>query len=179
MSEFENIHPHPEWKRLLEAMESNIHGGVRRLYTYEELNAMAGIDLCSQRGRQQFHRFAKEALVKYSVHFENVRTEGYRMVNPNEHGNCAVVRVKRASRQMKSAKRIGSNVDYSGMSQAAITIHTDLMTRLSLLTQTVSAVLRPLRKIAQAVQDGRLPHPLRVDGPPKESVEGKKKSSIM
>lgn len=165
MSTSFNVHPHPEWRRLLEALTPELEIGQRRLFGYEELNTLAGIDVRSSKGRRQFLRFAREALLKYSTHFENVRNQGYRTVEPNEHGGCAVGRVKRARRQMRNAGRIAKNVQWEKLNANMITMHTDLIARIAMLTKTIGDTLRPLHKIAQSIQTGVLPHPLRVNGP--------------
>ena len=161
-----NVHPHPEWRRLLDNLGHDLEGGeFGRLYSYAELNEAAGVDIQANRGRRQFHRFQREALERYSVHFENVRNEGYETVEPSKQGQCAVKRVRKAGRQMKNAKRIGTHLQYDKLTANQITMHTDLMARIALLNETLKQALTPLRKIAAAVQTGVLPHPLRINGP--------------
>ena len=171
MSSF-NVHPHPEWRRLLDTLGHDLESGeFGRLYSYTELNEAAGVDIQTNRGRKQFHRFQREALVRYSVHFENVRKEGYETVDPSKQGQCAVKRVRKAGRQMKNARRIGTHVQYDKLNASMIAIHTDLMTRIARLDDTVKKALSPLRKIAAAVQTGVLPHPLRINGPASDHNE--------
>lgn len=78
--EMENqVHKHPEWKRLFEEIAPLVAAG-KTMFSYAELDEMAGVPIASSRGRRQFMRFQKEALGQWSVWFENVRGEGYRVV---------------------------------------------------------------------------------------------------
>lgn len=154
----QNIFKHPEWKRLLEAISSMLEIG--RLYTYEELSEMAGIDIRSLRGRAQFLHCAREVLERYHVHFENVRNQGYRIVQPREQSTCGMARVRSAGRKLKRAARITSRVRHENLTAEESRIMVDLSMRIAKLEISVKANTKELGRLARGVEMGRLPHPL-------------------
>jgi len=151
-----NSYPHPPWKRLYGALENNIHHGD--LVTYKDLGVLMGVDARTTKGRQQFLRCAKEFLLHHSLHFENVRLIGYRIVQPNEHIGCANRQVRKARRRIRFGMAIGTHVDFEQLTAEQRKFHTDALLRMSRLEETVTETLREVRKLAVAsVQQERLP----------------------
>lgn len=155
---FEQVHAHPEWKRLIEALSLKLEIG--KVYTYDELNELAGVDIRSNRGRRQFFHFAREILERESLHFENVRAEGYRVVHPKEQGSCAIRRVASARRKLKHGGQISSHVRGDMLSPEARAIAIDLSMRIARLEQVVVGQTKEIKRLARGVELGRLPHPL-------------------
>ncbi len=158
MNENENVYKHPEWKRLLEALGNKLEIG--RLYTYKELEEAAGVDIHKPRGRRQFLHFAAEVLERESLHFENVRTEGYRVVQPKEQASCGMRHVVRGKRQIRHARKIVSNVRYEHMTAQEKVIAIDLAIRIRRLEEVVVEQSKEIKKLSRGVEFGRLPHPL-------------------
>src|SRR5262245_22110957 len=97
-------HPHPEWKRLAEEIQPLLE--TCKAFSYELLQALAGIDIRTMRGRAQFERFRRYALDEWGLWFECERRQGYRAVDVAETPACAMQRMRRAKRQNARALAI-------------------------------------------------------------------------
>lgn len=101
----QQVHQHPEWKRLLEELTNRMSKDPdKRLYLYAELQEMAGIDIRTPRGRQQFDKFVRKCEKVLNISWANVMGVGYRIIEPNEHATYGVKRVQKARRQLKRGK---------------------------------------------------------------------------
>lgn len=108
------MHRHPEWKRLAAEIQPLLE--TTKAFSYELLKALAGIDIRSSRGRQQFDRFRRHALDEWGLWFECERTEGYRIVDVAETPGCSVQRMRRAKRQNVKALAIAVKTRDEGAS---------------------------------------------------------------
>ena len=160
-SQMENVVRHPEWKRLYDELAGSLQ--FDQVIYYIRLSEAAGIDIRSPRGRQQFHRFAKEVLKMKQMHFENVPRVGYRVVRPEEHAKCASGRVKRARRRIRDGMRIAFNTALDAMSPEARRENANLIARLAQIETIVREQGRDIKRIAVAIETNRydrLPGPL-------------------
>jgi hypothetical protein len=148
-------HAHPEWKRLYEELRSRVEAG--QLWTYEELKELAGIDIRTSRGRQQFHRFAKEVLDALDLHFECERTKGYRVVKPNEQATYSLARVRRGQRQVKQAFRIVTHIRLDQMTPTERTLNANVAAHTGRILQQLSSEGRLLRKEERQLKRGERP----------------------
>lgn len=151
-----NTHPHPEWKRLLAEAAPLVTDG-KSDFSYEELNRLAGVDIRTSRGRQQFHRFAKAALKQWSVHFECVRNQGYRIVRTEQHAICASKRVKRAKRQLRRGRDIAVHTKIEELSAEQRRNHELVLAGIGAVLHQVSQQEQAIRKVAAAVETKQLP----------------------
>lgn len=104
---------HPEWKRLYDAMLPLLP--TKREYSYEELSALCGMDSTSQKGRAQCLRCFREIRKIHRLHFENVRREGYRIIQPDETPASMTRQNKLAGRRLRYALDIGVNARHEEM----------------------------------------------------------------
>ena len=109
------IKEHPEWRVIMTAMAPLIESG-KTIYSYSELKEIAGIDIQSSKGRQQFLRFRSEASAKFLVWFECQPGKGYRLIPAREHTSSAHLRVKRASKMTQWALNIVTNTRFDVLS---------------------------------------------------------------
>ena len=152
------IYRHPEWKRLYDEVEELLEPG--RLLTYEDLQAAAGIDIKTTKGRAQFHRFADHVLRTLNLHFENVPNVGYRIVLPSEHGRSAVNQINRAKRRVKKAGQIASHVRAEALTPQQISMLADIQARTGRIEQMLREQTKTTRKIADTMlRPERLPAP--------------------
>lgn len=145
------ISPHPERKKILEAIAPHIEAG-REFYSYEELEAITGIDCQSLRGRRQFLAFRKDALERFSVWFENERDKGYRMVKPNEHVDSASLRVKRAHRLQKRALAIVTNTRWESLTDHEKTKALSAQAIIGSLVQAGTEAVKRTRRISGEIE---------------------------
>ena len=148
-------HPHPEWKRLAEEIQPLLE--TTKAFSYELLKALAGVDIRTVRGRQQFERFRRYALDEWGVWFECERTEGYRVVDVSETPACSMQRMRRAKRQNARALAITVKTRDEGASAAVLAARRQLAASLGALmlaTENESKKMRPmLRQISAPSSD--------------------------
>lgn len=108
---------HPEWRVLVDSVKPLIDDGKTE-YTYDELKELGGIDVRTRSGRSQFLRFRRYALESWSLWFENVLNQGYRIVKAGEHCDSAVKRTKQAYRKSKLAMSILQNARHESMTKS-------------------------------------------------------------
>jgi len=99
----------PEWKALYDAILPLIQSG-QTAFTYEELNALSGLDVRSDRGRGQFYRFRRELLKIHQIWMENIPGSGYVIVDAKDQPYSAFKRVGSARRKVNMARAINNNV---------------------------------------------------------------------
>ena len=99
--------PHPEYKRLLESIKPLLDGGKTE-FGYEELEKLAGVDIRSVRGRNQWQRFRWKALDAWGVWFEFATGKGYYVAPIGEHPACAKGRIRRGERQVRKGGAIAA-----------------------------------------------------------------------
>lgn len=173
MNEPLNFYPHPEWKRLYEALEGEVTYG--QLLTYERIKEISGLDIMNPepkvatRARAQFQRWRREMLVKRQVHFEPVPKQGYRAVEPREQLPCGGNRVKRGWSRFKDAERIIINTRLDLLTDKERTANIEAQVHVQL-------VLEHAKERHHAITTGkmppRLPSPMldrfrsRVEPPP-------------
>lgn len=127
--QFENVHPHPEWKRAFEEIGKILEADLKRdFFAYDELRPIFGLDIRAPRGRKQFDRFNKECRAAWNIHFEVVRTEGYRIVRPQEHSACSLKRLQRGGRQVKRALHIAAHTKKHLLSSEELEKHETIET---------------------------------------------------
>jgi len=166
----ENVYRHPEWKRLYDAILPLVQKG-QKFFTYPELTKLAGIDAISDRGRKQVLRCFVELLRDRNLHFENVKNEGYRLVDSSEHASCGNVRLHRARRRVQVGREIVQHTDVGDLTAEQRTAAADVLVRLARVEETLKEHGIEIRKILARPE--RPPHPL-LDKNPDEKPRGVK-----
>jgi hypothetical protein len=153
----QNTYPHPEWKRLFQKVSEVLQeGNHENIFTYKELNEMAGIDIKSPRGRQQFERFNKECRSILSIHWENERNVGYRIVEAYEHAKCAVKRAKKAKKQMRKGKYILEATQLEKLTEEQKKINLTMISIFGAINQQLEIQSKGLSKIAAAIESPKM-----------------------
>ena len=161
VSALTTTHPHPEWKRLVANLEPLLN--VKSEFSYSELAELAGVDVQTTRGRSQLIRASREILQRWDKHLEVVRCKGYRVVDAAEHGICASRRVRKARRQLQTAKRIVEHTDLSSLSVSQKSQNLLLGAALGSILQSVKSVDRNVKKLAAYIQQAELPSAEQVE----------------
>jgi hypothetical protein len=149
------INPHPEWKRLIEAVLPLVESGKRE-FPYSELSSLGGVDVTTQRGRQQFLRFRKEASERFQIWFENVRCLGYRMVAAREHVESSSKRVVRSRRMVGQALRIVTNTKFDELSDAEKSAALSAQAAIGTLYLASKAAVKETRRMSGASEHPKL-----------------------
>ena len=99
------------WKKVYHRLKGMKPGDVLTYASLDEL--FPGME----RGSLQsvIRRAAKEFLEKDSRGLRNLRGEGYRVVDPEEHVQIARVHQTRSMRSLKRGHEVVTNVDFNGM----------------------------------------------------------------
>jgi hypothetical protein len=100
---------HPEWKRLLDGILTLLDAGETN-FSYDVLSELAGLDIRTPRGRQQFYKFRAEIQQSRRLWFENQPSFGYTVIAPDKHVKASKKRVQQGDRRLQVAKNI---VDYT------------------------------------------------------------------
>jgi len=150
----QQFHPHPEWKRLFTAVSPRVE--TQTEWTYRELSEMAGIDIRSPKGRQQFYRFQKEMLLTLQLCWEVVYGRGYRIIPAHETGIAVTKRVRSSGRRLKKAGMIGRNVRHDQLSREQLAAHHELLSKVAAIHQAVTETKREVRKLALAMEQPKL-----------------------
>lgn len=148
-------HVHPEWKRLFSEAGELIASG-KNTFTYDELKALAGVDVQTTRGRAQFIRFRKECLNKLCVWLENMRGEGYRVIRPNEHVESAALRVNRARRITRTALAIATNTKFEQLTDAEKSSALAAQSAIGTLYLASKTAVKETRRISGAMEHPKL-----------------------
>jgi hypothetical protein len=114
MSQFPVVR-YPEWKTLTDRIGPLLDQG-QSIFTYTELTELAGIDIRSSRGRQQFYRFRNHILRERRLWFEVVIGDGYQVIPANDQPRSASRRLDQSRRKMRMAKAINTFVRLEEMS---------------------------------------------------------------
>ena len=136
--EFQSVRRYPEWKGLYDAVIPLIDSG-QRAFSYDELSALAGMDIRSPQGRGQFYKFRRELLKNHQLWLENISKVGYGVIAPKDHPNAAYRRVSAARRRISTAKPINTNIRIE-----------DLTPEQRILQAATAAVLHELSKTFHA-----------------------------
>ena len=153
----EEAYRSPEWKRLFDKFcEVVATGSEQKVWTYEELEGMAGLDIRTPRGRQQFERFNRECRENLSLHFENVRTVGYRIVEASEHALCATRRIKKAKKQLKRGKHIAQATDITKLTAEQVNAVTLVAACIGTLTNELDKNTKAIKKLANVINQPKL-----------------------
>lgn len=155
----EGFHAHPESARLFNELASVLEPG--QLWSYQDLNAVAGIDIRTHRGRGQFYKFAKRVLLELKLHMECVPNKGYAVVKPNEHAICGLARAARAKRMVRKGLRITANARFDQMTESEAKENANLQVRLAALSGLMTKEVKAAQKEISGTQQKRLPHPLK------------------
>ena len=129
---------YPEWRELYDRALPLILGG-QTAFEYAELDALAGLDIRSDRGRGQFYRFRRELLKVHQLWMENVPKSGYIVIEAKDQPNSAYKRVGAARRKVTMANAINSNIRIE-----------DLTPEQRILQAATAAVLHELSKTFHA-----------------------------
>src|SRR5262245_57916381 len=148
MSEFTNpARPYPEWRELLAKLEPLVESKKR--YSYDELKDLCGLDVQHDaRGRAQFYKFRKHALVEWKVWFEVESGFGDVVYPAAEHSKSAVKRVRWAKRKVNMARAINEFAKLEEMTPAQLTIHAQTAALIEDLAHTFSSTSRKLSQVA-------------------------------
>lgn len=153
-----NIHPHPEWRRLLESTEELAVPG--RFFSFEELSELAGIDIRTSRGRSQLVKFRKHLLVERELWLENDLNKGYRIVEAKEHHRCAIGQLRRARRRIRMSAAIVSHTRLADLTDEQRKANADILVRLARIESSVRETQTEVRKLVVESEPKRLPSPL-------------------
>jgi len=148
------VYRHPEWKRLYDFLEPLLAEGM--MLTYDSIAEWMGLDPRTARGRTQFLRCKKEILVRLDLLCQNIRKEGYRVIQPNEHVTASRGQLDRGRRRIQEGVRILAHTRLGGLTAQQARIHADALVRTSRILNYVTVERRPIRKLEQ----GRLPSPI-------------------
>lgn len=143
---------HPEWKRLLDGIGPLIDGGETN-FSYDVLADLAGIDIRTPRGRQQFYKFRAEIQKTHRLWFENQPNFGYTVIEPQAHAKAAQRRVKQGKRKVGLAKDIVDYVQDEKLTEQQRLTHVAYAAVLSELSRTF---LSMSRKLATAASPKRI-----------------------
>lgn len=148
---------HPEWKRLFDAICIMVaENSDKKVFSYEELEMLAGIDIRTSRGRKQFERFNRECRSNLNIHWENVREKGYRIVESTEHAMCATRRIKKASKQLKRGKHIAESTDLSKLTTEQVKAVTLVAACIGILNQNLQENTKAIKKLANVMEQPKL-----------------------
>ncbi|HXA25631.1 MAG TPA: hypothetical protein VNW90_25410 [Acetobacteraceae bacterium] len=147
---------HPEWKRLLDGIGPLLDRGETN-FSYEVLGELAGVDIRTPRGRQQFYKFRAEMQQARRLWFENQPGYGYTVIEPQAHIKASQRRVKQGKRKVGLAKDIVDYVQDEKLTQEQRVTHVAFSAVLSELSKTF---LSMSRKLATAAS------PKRIDAKP-------------
>jgi len=166
---YPNVRAHPEWRVLFEQLADRLEPG--QFLPYEELKRIAGIDIRTTRGRQQFFRFAKELLEQKQLHLENQRNEGYTVAYPSQHAKCSQKQIRKGQRRMRHALAIATEVRTEQLGPMEMRVLTDVQERLSRMLFSFSGEVKAIKAEITALERRRLPNPLeqQKEEPPKEN----------
>lgn len=153
---------HPEWRQLYSVFGPDVNHG--QLLRYEDLTEAMQMDARTLKGRAQVLRFARELLKCRSLHLENVRNEGYRVVQPQEHGTSATRQAVIARRRLRRGLSIATHVDFEKLTPSQRTDTADVAARLGRLVESHSVTIREVRPVASRVHNPpMLPPPFEID----------------
>jgi hypothetical protein len=142
--------PHPEWKQLLSAIKPFLES--KNEFSYDELAELAGVDVRTSRGRGQFYKFRKHALVEWNMWFEVEKGKGYRRIPAGEHPAAAVKRVKWAGRKVRMAKAINALAPIQDMTSEQRLTHAQAAALLDDLSQVFRTTSRQLAAIGSKLR---------------------------
>lgn len=146
----DQIKQYPEWKQLAEEISSRVQHG--RIFTYEELAAMtSGLDIRTPKGRSQFFKFRAFAIREWGVWFECVAKVGYRVIQACEHGQASSKRVRSASRKLKTAHTIATNVHLDKLTEPQQAQLSQIVAMTGAILQAVEMNRKEIKKIARAI----------------------------
>lgn len=151
----DQIKKHPEWKQLKNSIAPLVEAG-EKFFDYETLRELAGIDIKSTRGRQQFIRFRREALKDWEIWFENERDKGYRIVEPCEHLPCSHNRTKQAKRRLTQGLAIATYVKMSELSDAQKTASLQYQALQGAILSELKKISKQQRQIIASVEHPQL-----------------------
>lgn len=146
---------HPEWRRLYDALAPRLVEDL--MLPYEELSALAGINIRSARGRAQFLRFRDEVLTVQNLYFDNVYNKGYRVVFPKEHITCSFKQLERGRRRIRRAGEILEHTRFDRLTHEQNRVHADAMVRVTRVFDFVTEERVPIRRLER--EQKRLPSP--------------------
>jgi hypothetical protein len=146
----------PEWKELLAKIEPEI--AVNRLFTYDELDALAGMMVRRGRGYRQFTLMTRAALTEWNVAFECVRNIGYRIVTADEHNRLAVNQMRYSQRRLRKGLGLVAHVAAAELTAAAAAQNADLQCRIAKQIVDGKNNLRETGRIYEAARK-ELPRP--------------------
>jgi hypothetical protein len=147
---------HPEWKRLLDGIRPLLDAGETN-FSYDVLGELAGLDIRTARGRQQFYRFRAEIQQSRRLWFENQPSFGYTVIAPEKHMKASKKRVQQGSRRLQTAKDIVDFVQDEKLTPEQRTSHVAYQ---AVLSQLSKAFLSLSRKLSIAAS------PKRIDAKP-------------
>ena len=139
--------PFPEWKQL----KANIWPllATKKQFTYDELKELAGVDIQSPHGRQQFLIFRRHALKEWNIWFECVYKVGYDVIPAGQHAKAAVKRVRQARRRIGLAQSIQHHAKYEEMTPAERLLNAQVGALVDSLAHTFHRTGRELSQVAQ------------------------------
>lgn len=155
----DNVSRHPEWKRLYDGILPMLEVG--RVFEYESLRELLGIDPRTGRGYNQFQRCAKEIARNLSMQFECVKRVGYRVVPSTENTSRMHNRMGRAKRRLRDAAFIGLHTKLDELTSAQRAANADILARVGRLAEAITDQGRKVQAVIERAEPVRLPHPAR------------------
>jgi hypothetical protein len=143
---FGAVKPYPEWKQLLASIEPLLE--TKKEFTYDELRELAGIDVRTDRGRQQFYKFRRVALSSWNIWLENIPGTGYIVIPASDHPKAAVKRVWSARRKVRLARAINELAKREEMTSTQLLLHAQTAALLEDIAQTFNTTGRKLAAVA-------------------------------
>src|SRR4030095_2683178 len=112
----------PEWKALYDALLRLVEGG-QKVFSYDELSALCGVDIRSGRGRGQFYRCRRQLLKDHLLWMECIAKSGYGIIPSKDHPNAAFRRVGQARRKVGVATAINHFARIEEMTSEQRVVH--------------------------------------------------------
>jgi hypothetical protein len=144
------VQRYPEWRQLTKLIEPLLK--TQTQFSYDELQTLAGVDIRSDRGRQQFYRFRREALKNWQVWFENIPAFGYAAIAAGEQPKAAAKRVRHARRKISMATAINGLARTETMTPAERLLQAQTAALLYDLSTTFRHVGRQLSMAASKIR---------------------------
>lgn len=155
---------YPPWKELYDFYKESPYG---TFISFHDISVKIHDRVYGKIWGWTVARFKKEMLMVSNKALENVRNQGYRIVNPNEHPRLICRETDRAKRRIRHGCEIAVHVDYNMLSDTERLQMTDLTARMMTLN---TVLLRGVKKIKGVTLHYDLP------SVPRPQLEGKTQS---
>ena len=148
---------YPPWKELYDIYKEAPYDSF---ISFNELSDISHVSIYGKGWTWMIERFKKELLQLSNRALESVRTEGYRIVNPNEHTRLVYRETRRAERRVRHGVELAVHVDYEQLNDKEKTQMTDLTSRMMLLNSIMVKGVKKIKGITLHYDLPGIPRPL-------------------